>query len=74
MKGNYTRKATDNGVGGDRAVFQRGVGEGSELELHCPSLVLQERPEFEPKREKGRQTTRPEGKVDRDEGEREAEE
>ena len=51
LKGNYTRKATDNGVGGDRAVFRRGVGEGSELELHCPSLVLQERPEFEPKRE-----------------------
>ena len=24
LKGNYTRKATDNGVGGDRAVFRRG--------------------------------------------------
>ena len=44
------------------------------LALHCPSLVLQERPEFEPKRETGRETTRPEGKVDRDEGGREAEE
>ena len=62
LKGNYTRKATDNGVGGDRAVFRRGVGEGSELELHCPSLVLQERPEFEPKRETGRETTRPTGR------------
>ena len=49
LKGNYTREATDNGVGGDRAVFRRGVGEGSELELHCPSLVLQERMESEPR-------------------------
>ena len=51
LKGNYTRKATDNGVGGDRAVSQR---EGTSIALS--PLVLQERPEFEPKRRQaGRQ-------------------
>ena len=70
LKGNYTRKATDNGVGGDRAVFRR----GREASSSCIAPLLfykKGRNSSQRGRRGGRPRDRPEGKVDRDEGGRE---
>ena len=67
LKGNYTRKATDNGVGGDRAVFRR----GREASSSCIAPLLfykKGRNSSQRGRRGGRPRDRPEGKVDWDEG------